>query len=199
MTCRLFGSKPLFGPTLVYFQLDLEIYISMKFYLNIKIFHSRKFIWKCRLQNVGHFFSRPKCINYLFIKCHRKGVHIGMHLTLVSKLYVWSTIIPQCCCLRSALVAWTRCNYIGVIYASMELKHTHTQNTRKPIFHYQGWVQKLSRTTRKLIICLFWCGKSRRNYTKTQLVAEYGILDNLCVIYSLEKSDFCAFALFSTI
>ena len=42
MICRLFGAKPLFKLMLVYCQLDSEKHVSMKFYLKIKISHSRK-------------------------------------------------------------------------------------------------------------------------------------------------------------
>ena len=36
----------------------------MKFYLQFKSFHSRKCIWKYRLHNGDHFFSRPQCVKY---------------------------------------------------------------------------------------------------------------------------------------
>ena len=56
--------KPLPQPTLNNCQIDHEEHISMKFYLKMELFHSRKCIWKCRLQNVVHFVSTP------YLMCH---------------------------------------------------------------------------------------------------------------------------------
>ena len=49
--CRLFGVKPLHGPMLPYCQLNPWVQISLKFKAKFELyhFHSRKFIWKCRL------------------------------------------------------------------------------------------------------------------------------------------------------
>ena len=49
MACRLLGAKPLSKPMLCNYQLDLQEQTSMKFESKIKLFHSRKCIWKCRL------------------------------------------------------------------------------------------------------------------------------------------------------
>ena len=52
MACRLFGAKWLPEPMLAYCQLDSWEQISVKFE-----FHSRKFIWKCRLPKWRPFCS----------------------------------------------------------------------------------------------------------------------------------------------
>ena len=57
MACRLFSAKPLSAPMMTYCQLDHDEHISMKYYLKLKSFHSRKCIWKCRLGNGGHVVS----------------------------------------------------------------------------------------------------------------------------------------------
>ena len=49
MACRLFGAKPLPEPMLAFHQLDSRKQISVKFESEFCHFHSRKFIWKCRL------------------------------------------------------------------------------------------------------------------------------------------------------
>ena len=59
MACRLIGAKPLFEPMLEYCQLDIRNIIQW----NV-IFLSRKCVWKCRLENGGHF-ARPQCANYV--------------------------------------------------------------------------------------------------------------------------------------
>ena len=51
MACRLFSTKPLSKPRLVYFQLDPQEQTSEKFLSKYKTFHSRKCIWKYRLRN----------------------------------------------------------------------------------------------------------------------------------------------------
>ena len=55
MACRLFSTKPSPQSMLTYCQLNPQEHITMKFYLKFKYFHSRKRIWKWRLQNGGHF------------------------------------------------------------------------------------------------------------------------------------------------
>ena len=71
------GGKPLSKlimvtlPMQVYASLSLNELVStgtswtysMKFSLMFKNFHSRKYIWKCHLQNVSHFF-RPLCVTF---------------------------------------------------------------------------------------------------------------------------------------
>ena len=49
MACRLFGTKPLAEPMLACSQLDSWEQLSVKFKSEFYHFHSRKFIWKCRL------------------------------------------------------------------------------------------------------------------------------------------------------
>ena len=58
MACRLFGDNPLSEPMIIYCQLDLEEYISMKnFHFKLKSFHSRKSKYRCRLQK-----RQPFCL-----------------------------------------------------------------------------------------------------------------------------------------
>ena len=61
MACCLDGTKPLSEPMLTYCQSDPKEHISMKFYLKLKYFHSRKCIWACHLRNGGHFVSASMC------------------------------------------------------------------------------------------------------------------------------------------
>ena len=49
MACRLFGTKPLSQPMLVYCQLDSWEQTSVKFKSELYHFRSRKCIWNCRL------------------------------------------------------------------------------------------------------------------------------------------------------
>ena len=52
MACRLFGAEPFSEPVLAYcFKKD----ISMKFETKYDDCNLRKRIWKCPLQNGGHF------------------------------------------------------------------------------------------------------------------------------------------------
>ena len=55
MVCRLFGAKPLSEPMLGYCQVDPQEQTSVKFISKFIHFHSRKCIWKCRVENGGHF------------------------------------------------------------------------------------------------------------------------------------------------
>ena len=55
------GIKPLPDPVLAYYQLNTKEQILVKFKWNNKIFHSRKYIWKCHLQDGGHFVQASKC------------------------------------------------------------------------------------------------------------------------------------------
>ena len=55
--CRVIGTKPLFEPMLGY---CLE-QTSGKFYSKFIHFHSRKSIWKCCLENGGHFVLASMC------------------------------------------------------------------------------------------------------------------------------------------
>ena len=55
MACRLDGAKPLSEPMLAFCQSHPKEHISMKFHLTFKYFHSRKWVWTCRLRNDGHF------------------------------------------------------------------------------------------------------------------------------------------------
>ena len=55
MACRLFSTKPLPEPMLAFCLLDPYEQTSVKFESKYKNFLSWKCIWKCRLQNGGHF------------------------------------------------------------------------------------------------------------------------------------------------
>ena len=57
MACRCFGAKPLSEPMLLWYQLDPWKHILIKSYSKFIIFHSRKCICKCHLQNGGYFVS----------------------------------------------------------------------------------------------------------------------------------------------
>ena len=61
MACRLFGAKPLSDPMLPYCQFLPEEHISVKFYIKLKRFQSRKCAWICHLRNGGHFVSASMC------------------------------------------------------------------------------------------------------------------------------------------
>ena len=58
MAGRLFGTKPLPEPMLAYCQLDSWEQISVNFESELYHFHSRKFIWKCRLPKWRPFCPR---------------------------------------------------------------------------------------------------------------------------------------------
>ena len=59
---HLFNAKPIPGSMLTYCQLGPQEQTSMKFSTNLRTFHSRKCIWKCRLQTGSHLF-RLQCLN----------------------------------------------------------------------------------------------------------------------------------------
>ena len=54
MACRLFRTRPLSEPMLVYCHLDPNEQTSMKFESKYKTFHSWKCFWKCCLLNGNH-------------------------------------------------------------------------------------------------------------------------------------------------
>ena len=58
LACRLVGAKPLPGPIMAYRQSDPSGELSVKFESKYKTFNWWKCIWKCRLQNGGHFLGR---------------------------------------------------------------------------------------------------------------------------------------------
>ena len=55
MSCRLFGAKPLPEQMLTHYELDHYKQTSVKFKSKDKNSLSRKYIWKCRLEDGGHF------------------------------------------------------------------------------------------------------------------------------------------------
>ena len=56
MACRLAGAKPLSEPTMEYFSRTIGSKLQWNINRNY-FFHSRKYIWKCRLKNGGHSVS----------------------------------------------------------------------------------------------------------------------------------------------
>ena len=64
MACRLFGAKSFSEPMLEYCRLDPLEQISVKYLLKYIHFHSNKYIWKCRLQNGGHFVPIWRIVNW---------------------------------------------------------------------------------------------------------------------------------------
>ena len=58
MACRLLGTKPLPEPMLNHCQLDHWEWLSMKFKVKYKTFHSWKCIWSYRARNDCHFVKR---------------------------------------------------------------------------------------------------------------------------------------------
>ena len=78
MACCLFGANPSSEPMLDYYFWEQ---ISVKFKPKYADVHLRDVIWKCRLQNGGHFVSA----SMLFIV-------VGLHVIKCSLSYViiWS-------------------------------------------------------------------------------------------------------------
>ena len=62
MACRLVGAKPLSKPMMEYCYFDPWEQTSMKSLSKLIHCHSRKCIWKCRLEKAT-IFSRPQCVN----------------------------------------------------------------------------------------------------------------------------------------
>ena len=61
MACHLFSTKPLSEPMLHYCQLGPQEQTSVKLYWKFKHFRSKNCIWKCCLENIGHFVSASMC------------------------------------------------------------------------------------------------------------------------------------------
>ena len=88
--CHLFGTKPLPEPMLVYWQLDYREQISVKFKSEFSHFHSRKFIWKCRLPKWRPFCPRGDGLNALTIQW--KG-----HVYKTRQCNAWDITKPLAC------------------------------------------------------------------------------------------------------
>ena len=89
--CRLDSTKPLSEPMLTYiykYQLDPKEFISMKFYLKFKNFHSRKCIWTCRQQNGGHFVQGG-LVNQI-------GIELKMRMNNYTHMNLWHIITHPC-------------------------------------------------------------------------------------------------------
>ena len=85
MACRLFGTKPLPEPILVYFKLDSWEQISVKLEWEFYHFHSRKCIWKCRLPN-----WRPFCPGE--DELYQTALMVYYHLFLLFHYLFYKTI-----------------------------------------------------------------------------------------------------------
>ena len=70
MACCLFGPKSLSESVLGYSQLNLLKQASVKLQSRYKHFHSRKYIWKYRLQKDGHFVQGEDELNETYITLH---------------------------------------------------------------------------------------------------------------------------------
>ena len=67
MACLLFGTRSLSEPTLCYCQLIYWEHIWVKFQSKFKHIRSRNCVWKCRLQNGGHFGTNVLNIEVLSV------------------------------------------------------------------------------------------------------------------------------------
>ena len=88
MACRLFGAKPLPEPMLAYCQLDSREQISVKFGSEFFHFHSRKFIWKCRLPKTPPFCPKWNDLMPLTIQRQRRAYR--------RLVYNWTRIYSVC-------------------------------------------------------------------------------------------------------
>ena len=68
MPCHLLGAKLSPEPTMTHCKLDAWEHNLLKFESRYNSFHSRKYIWKCCLQNVTNFvtFPEPVCVNSMW-------------------------------------------------------------------------------------------------------------------------------------
>ena len=55
MACRLFGAKPLPDWMLIYCKFDRKKQIYVKCVSKCLHFHFKKWVWKCRMENISHF------------------------------------------------------------------------------------------------------------------------------------------------
>ena len=89
MACRLFGAKPLSEPMLTYCQLDSCEQISVKFESELYHFHSRKWIWNCRLPKWPPFCPMGELIRFWYCvvshimhyRWHKYKLSFGIHIT----------------------------------------------------------------------------------------------------------------------
>ena len=106
MACRLFGTKPLIEPMLIYSQFDPQEQTSVKFEPKYKKNHSWKYNWKCRQRNSGHLSREGrvkvadisadifKCFLWMK-KCISKTSHWNMFAIMTPKhktLHSWKYI-----------------------------------------------------------------------------------------------------------
>ena len=95
MACRLFGAKPLPKPMFTFCQMVSRTFL-MTFPSKFESFHAIKSIWKCRLQNVGHFVLSSMEGLYL----NRISIRLTMIFGKVSGLPVldWLWRLPDHYC-----------------------------------------------------------------------------------------------------
>ena len=86
IACGLFGTKPLSAQMLNNCQWDHQNQTSVKLWLNLRKFHSRKCIRKCLLQNVSHFASASTCFCVFLLF----GIH--MILPQMSQIFIQGQI-----------------------------------------------------------------------------------------------------------
>ena len=97
MACCLFGGKPLPEPMLVYCQLNSSKQVSVIFEFEFYHFHTRKYIWKCRLPKWWPFCpggdGSIRSDHWIIIIYH----HIIMKYTLkIIDSQISFSQIPQC-------------------------------------------------------------------------------------------------------
>ena len=107
MACRRTGDKPLHEPVMGYCQLDSLEQISVKFESEFYHFHSRKFIWKCRLPE-----WRPFCPG-------------GDEL---SEARVWSMPHLIIAVLNRIMLKWVVLKRDSVVASNVVQLHTRTEN-----------------------------------------------------------------------
>ena len=97
MACCLRRVKPVSEPMLPYFKINPMEYISVKTYIKCKCSHSRKYRWKCRLLNCGHFFWASKCwyqsINIIFTYVIKSDLNV-----CCSMITIWSPFFLRWAC-----------------------------------------------------------------------------------------------------
>ena len=109
MICRLFDAKSSLEPKMNVCKLNTQLQTYVKIANDILLFSWSKSIWKCSLQNVGHF-----ALTYMWVKrkrtrhtkwntprCHTCRVHSGYGLSqwekalLCSALSHWLSRYPE--------------------------------------------------------------------------------------------------------
>ena len=108
MACRLVGAKPLSEPMLAYHWFEHEEQTSVKSSAKITLFYWRKYVSKCCLRNVVHFFSASMC---WWSYCYGQNPSHPHTLTVLTKM---SVAIWYSC--------W-RCGFVVVILSLLGKKY----------------------------------------------------------------------------